>query len=260
VLDAGVLGDDRKSHSSAHLWLLASRIRLRVAQGDHARALADAVLAQQVSEQWGAGPVWDVPWRLPAARAHLLAGRCAEASTLVDEQLRLAREFSVPRHIAVALRAAARLAGPDDAHRYLTEAVKLLGDGPGRLELARTLAALGELQRRDGDRATARATVRRAAEVALECRARALSDRLTAGLTTQGGRPPRLRVTGVPALTPSERRVARLVADALTNRQIAERLFVTEKTVEAHLSRAFRKLEVRSRAQLINRLSGTPLA
>jgi DNA-binding NarL/FixJ family response regulator len=67
-----------------------------------------------------------------------------------------------------------------------------------------------------------------------------------------------LRVTGVSALTPSERRVAQLAADALTNRQIAERLYVTEKTVEAHLSRAFRKLDVRSRIQLAGRLSTGP--
>lgn len=63
--------------------------------------------------------------------------------------------------------------------------------------------------------------------------------------------PPKLRINGVRGLTPSERRVARLAADALTNREIAERLFVSEKTVEAHLSRTFRKLGVRSRTQLV---------
>jgi DNA-binding CsgD family transcriptional regulator len=131
-------------------------------------------------------------------------------------------------------------------------------DGPARLELAHALADLGQQQLRGGDRSTARATIRRAAELALECRAQALADRLTAGLTTKGGRPPRLRLTGVSALTPSERRVAQLAADALTNRQIAERLYVTEKTVEAHLSRAFRKLDVRSGIQLVSRLGTGP--
>ncbi|MEU7790560.1 AAA family ATPase [Amycolatopsis sp. NPDC049159] len=258
VLAAGVLGGDRSPHSSAHLWLLGSRTRLRLAQGDHVRALADAALCRESYERWGAGELWDVPWRLLAARAHLLAERPAEASALIGEQLRLARGFAVPRHIAVALRASARLAGPADARRYLEEAVELLRTGPGRLEHAHTLAELGQLHMRGGDRSTARATIRRAAELALECQAHPLADRLTAGLTTKGGRPPRLRVTGVSALTPSERRVAQLAADALTNRQIAERLYVTEKTVEAHLSRAFRKLDVRSRIQLVSRLSTGP--
>ncbi|MEV7037779.1 AAA family ATPase [Amycolatopsis sp. NPDC051061] len=258
ALGTGVLGDDRRPHSSAHMWLLGSRIRLRLAQGDHVRALADAVLCQQSYEQWGTSDLWDVPWRLLAAQAHLLAAQPVEASTLIGEQVRRARDFSVPRHIAVALRAAARLAEPADARQYLEEAVDLLRDGPARLELTHALADLGELHMRSGDRSTARATIRRAAELALECRAQALADRLTAGLTTKGGRPPRLRVTGVPALTPSERRVARLAADALTNRQIAERLYVTEKTIEAHLSRAFRKLGVRSRTQLVSLLGSGP--
>ncbi|MEU0792664.1 AAA family ATPase [Amycolatopsis sp. NPDC005961] len=258
VLRTGVLGDDRPPHSSAHLWLLGARIRLRLAQGEHVRALADAELCRQSYERWGTGELWDVPWRLSAAQAHSAAARPADASALIGEQLRLAREFAVPRHIAVALRAAAGLAEAAEARRHLEEAVELLEAGQGRLELAHALADLGELHLRDGDRSTARATIRRAAELALECRAEALAARLTAGLTTKGGRPPRLRVTGLPALTPSERRVARLAADALTNRQIAERLYVTEKTVEAHLSRVFRKLEVKSRIQLVNRFSAEP--
>ncbi|MGW5718759.1 helix-turn-helix transcriptional regulator [Amycolatopsis sp. NPDC003865] len=259
VLGKGVLGDDRRPHSSAHLWLLGARSRLRLAQGDHVRALEDAESCRRSYEQWGPGELWDVPWRLLAARAQLASARPAEASKLIGEQLRLARAFAVPRHIAVALRAAARLPDAVDARRHLEEAVDLLSAGPGRLELAHTLADLGELSMRAGDRSAARVTTRRAAELALECRAQALADRLTAGLTANGGRPPRLRVTGVGALTPSERRVARLAAEALTNRQIAERLYVTEKTVEAHLSRVFRKLGVRSRTQLVGRLSSAPL-
>ncbi|KDN18708.1 ATP-binding protein [Amycolatopsis rifamycinica] len=258
VLASGVLGDDRPPHSSAHLWLLGARTRLRLAQGDHVRALADAEICRRSYERWAPGELWDVPWRLLAARAHLAAARPAEATALIGEQVRLARDFGVPRHLAVALRAAAGPAEPPAARRHLEEAVELLRAAPARLELAHALADLGRLQLRGGDRSTARATIRRAAELALECHAQALADRLTAGLATKGGRPPRLRVTGVSALTPSERRVAQLAADALTNRQIAERLYVTEKTVEAHLSRAFRKLDVRSRTQLVSRLTTGP--
>jgi DNA-binding CsgD family transcriptional regulator len=62
--------------------------------------------------------------------------------------------------------------------------------------------------------------------------------------------------TGVDALTPSERRVALLAADGLTNAEIAQALYVTVRTVEMHLSAAYRKLEVRSRGSLPAALSG----
>lgn len=255
VLDGGVLSGDRPPHASVHLWLLEARTRLRLLRGEHAAALADAILCGQSHARWGAGGIWDVPWRLLAADAHRLAGKPAEATALVEEQLRLARELAIPRHVAIALRAMAKLVDPTHQHQRLAEAVDLLRRGQGRLELARALAELGELELRGGARSTARATVRRAAELALECHALELAERLRSGLAQAGGRPPRLRVTGVPALTPSERRVARLATEALTNREIAERLFVSEKTVEAHLSRVFRKLGVRSRTQLATQLT-----
>ncbi|MEV4313348.1 AAA family ATPase [Actinocrispum sp. NPDC049592] len=256
VVESGVLSGDRLPHASVHLWLLGARARLRIAQGNYRAAVADAVACGRFCEQLGTTLMWDVPWRLYAADAHFLAGHHEQATCLADEQLRLARDLAVPRHIAVALRTAARFADITDAHQHLKEAVDLLRDGPARLELARTLSDLGELLMRDGDRRAARDTIRQAAELALECHAPAMAERLNASLTAGGGRPSRLSVSGVHALTPSERRVARLVADALTNRQIAERLFVTEKTVEAHLSRTFRKLGVRSRTQLTSKYAG----
>jgi DNA-binding CsgD family transcriptional regulator len=251
TLESGELAGGRQPQASTHMWLLEARIRLYLSEGDHAAALTDALLCGQWYERWGTSLIWDVPWRLAVARAHLLAGSRQKAEAFVAEQLRLARDFAVPRHIAIALRAAAQLAAPAEALRNLAEAADLLRDGPGRLELARTLSDLGDRQLRDGDRGAARATVRRAAELAVECHALELAERLKAGLARGGGRPPQLRINGVHALTPSERRVARLAADALTNREIAERLFVSEKTVEAHLSRTFRKLGVRSRTQLV---------
>lgn len=257
VLDKGVLSGDRAPTASVHMWLLEARTRLRLACGEHVDALADAVLGGQLHGQWGARGVWDVPWRLLAADAHRAAGRLDEAVALVEQQLRLARDLAVPRHVAVALRALAGLAGGVDRRRWLTEAVDLLHGGQGRLELAHALAELGEVETRDGDRSTARATARRAAELAAECHAPRLAERLRIGLARGGGRPPRLRVVGISALTPSERRVARLATEALTNREIAERLFVSEKTVEAHLSRAFRKLGVRSRTELATQLTAS---
>ena len=78
----------------------------------------------------------------------------------------------------------------------------------------------------------------------------AISGDLGAG----GGRAPRLELTGVEALTPAERRVCELAAGDRTNRDIAQQLFVTEKTVELHLTNAYRKLGIRSRFQLASAL------
>ncbi|HEY7010170.1 MAG TPA: helix-turn-helix transcriptional regulator, partial [Jatrophihabitantaceae bacterium] len=69
-------------------------------------------------------------------------------------------------------------------------------------------------------------------------------------LRAAGGRPRRTWRRGTQALTPSELRVARLAADARTNREIAQTLYVTVKTVEAHLARVYAKLEISGRGQL----------
>ncbi|MCP2094766.1 AAA ATPase domain-containing protein [Actinosynnema pretiosum] len=252
VLADGELADGAPPRNSLHLWLLESRMALSAALGDDEAVLADAATCAALHERWGVTGLWDVPWRLHASAAHLRSGRRERAAALAAEELRLATAFGAPGQVARALRAVAA-AGPEGGG-HLAEAVDLLRAGPARLELAGALADLGEARARAGDRVGARAVLREAAEVAVGCGAEALADRLRAGLAAGGGRPPRIEATGVAALTPSERRVAELAADALTNRQIAENLFVTEKTVETHLGRAFRKLGVRSRTQLAVRM------
>ncbi|MCS7477878.1 LuxR C-terminal-related transcriptional regulator [Umezawaea endophytica] len=252
VLRRSVLGEGQDARSTLEVWLLEARARLRAEQGDDAAALADALACGAAYEQWGAPGVWEVPWRLHAAGACLRLERRDQAAELIAEELRAARSLGVPRHIAVALRHAARLG---DTSAALSEAVDLLRDGPARLELARALADLGAHQVRIGSGGPGRQNLRQAAELAVECRATGLAERLRASLTANGGRSPRVQVSGVPSLTPAERQVADLAADALTNRQIAEKLFVSEKTVETHLSRAYRKVGVTSRTQLAVRMA-----
>ncbi|MET0236551.1 MAG: LuxR C-terminal-related transcriptional regulator [Kibdelosporangium sp.] len=252
VLRGGVLSDGREPQTLLHLWLLAARMRLHAEQGDDSAALADALACGAAYEQAGVTGIWEVPWRLHAAGAYLRLGRREQAAALIGEQLHLARSFGVARHIAVALRYEARLG---NARTLLAEAVDLLRAGPARLELARTLAALGDQQLRAGSRGAGRESLRQAAELALECQATALAERLRGALSAGGGRSPRIQVSGIPSLTPAERQVARLAAAALTNRQIAEQLYVSEKTVETHLSRAYRKLGVSSRTQLAVQLA-----
>src|SRR5207247_1033535 len=87
-------------------------------------------------------------------------------------------------------------------------------------------------------------------ELAHKLGATALEERAQTELAATGARPRRLMLSGLESLTPSERRVAELAAENLTNKDIAQALFVTPKTVEVHLSSVYRKLEISSRAQL----------
>ncbi len=113
------------------------------------------------------------------------------------------------------------------------------------IERGRTLLALGRVQRRGRKRGAARARTR-ALEL-FEARRRAAVGGAGArgGLDALG-----LRAAAPGQLTASEERVARLAAAGLTNRQVADRLQISRKTVEAHLGRAYRKLDVHSRAEL----------
>ena len=101
-----------------------------------------------------------------------------------------------------------------------------------------------------GQRTVARAPLLEGLAIAAKCGARALERRANAELAAVGVRPRTIDESGAESLTPSERRVAELAAGGGTNREIAQQLFVTEKTVETHLGRAFRKLNVSSRRQL----------
>jgi tetratricopeptide (TPR) repeat protein len=223
VLASGVLAGGALPRSSLQLWLHDARTRLRLEQGDMSAALADAWSAAEIYAAWGAVAMADTPWRLRAAEALAGQGSPERAAAPLAEELRVARLFGVPRHIALALRVAARLADGAEARRLVEEAVDLLEDGPGGLDLARALEHLGGLQLRAGDRDASRRTFRRAVELAAGCHAVAMTDRLRARLAAGGGRPPRVRLSGIHALTPSERQVVQYAADRLTNRQIAER-------------------------------------
>jgi DNA-binding CsgD family transcriptional regulator len=95
----------------------------------------------------------------------------------------------------------------------------------------------------------------RAVDLAVQCHAAPLADRAGQELVAAGARPRRTS-TGVDALTPSELRVARMAAEGMGNRAIAQALFVTIKTIEVHLGSAYRKLGLRSRAALADALAG----
>jgi DNA-binding NarL/FixJ family response regulator len=152
--------------------------------------------------------------------------------------------------VGVALRTQGLIAGGSDGLTLLERAVETLADSPARLEHARALCELGAARRRARQRVAAREPLRQALERAHRLGADALAERARTELLATGARPRRLVHTGRDALTPSERRVCEMAARGLTNRTIAQALFVTMRTVEVHLNHAYAKLDISSRAHL----------
>ncbi|MBE2318620.1 AAA family ATPase [Solirubrobacter sp. CPCC 204708] len=224
---------------------------LRAAQGRYDEALADFTEFGERSARIRLRNPGD-PWRLGAADCLRQRGAHAEASRLVDEQLELARRWGTASALGVALHAHALAHGstPD----ALRAAADVLADSPARLEHARCLVDLGGALRRTNQRAAAREPLREGLELARRCGADALVRRAHDELVVAGGRPRRLMFSGPEALTPSERRVAELAASGHSNREIAQLLFVTTKTVDNHLARAYSKLGISSRGELAGAL------
>jgi DNA-binding NarL/FixJ family response regulator len=138
----------------------------------------------------------------------------------------------------------------DEAVAVFEHAVDLLTDSSAQLEHARALVEFGAALRRTNRRAAARDPLRRALDLCDRGGMVVLGRRARQELHAAGGRPRRNALSGPGALTPAEHRVTRLAAQGLGNRAIAERLYVTERTVETHLTHAFQKLGIGSRTEL----------
>ncbi len=188
-------------------------------------------------------------WRPAKIGALLRLERRDEAVALAEEQFELARRWGAPGIVGGALRCLGQARRGERGRELLEEAVEALDGTPAKLELAKTLTSLGMALRRERRPTDARIPLQRALDLATVCSATRVAEQARAELRATGARP-RSASVGVDALTPSERRIADLAAEELTNREIAQALFVTPKTVEVHLSNAYRKLEIRSRRQL----------
>ena len=149
-----------------------------------------------------------------------------------------------------ALRTLGLAQGRERGTETLGEALAVLDGSPATLERARTLVELGAALRRALNRMEARERLREGLDIAQRCGAPALVEQAREELVAAGAKPRTTALAGLDALTPSERRVAAMAADGMSNREIAQALFVTPRTVEMHLSNAFRKLDIRSRTQL----------
>ena len=188
-------------------------------------------------------------WRSGLALA-LAAGDPAEARRLADRELQDARRAGRLRPAGIALRTRGMLEGGERGLRDLREAAELLEASGARLEHARALVELGAALRRANQRTAAREPLRAGLDLAYRCGATRLAERARAELLTAGARPRRRALTGLEALTASERRVAELAATGMSNSEIAQALFVTLNTVEGHLRHAYQKLSISSRGQL----------
>lgn len=228
-------------------WFMRGDLALLELSRDDAGAaldfVADALTAissdEPLRRRWAQGV---------AVEALVAAGRHDEASAAIDTLEEHARSHGSPRFIADALRARARLlaaAGDlDGADAAVAEAEAIHRRMEDRWEVARTLLVAGEVHRRTRRRARARAVLREAVETFSFLGARQWAKQAQEQL----GRIGATREEG--GLTPTQRRVAELVASGLTNRQAADRLFMSAHTVEAHLSTIYRALGIRSRAEL----------
>ena len=248
--DLAAVADEVDGTISTVTFLRLSRGRLRLAQLRADEALADFLSAGEVAMRLGLdSPSW-IPWRSCAALACLALGEGDRARELAAGELELARAFGAPRALGVALRAAGLADVGDDGDGLLREAVESLGAAGAVLDRAGALCDLGARLRRANHRADSRELLREALDTAHRAGAAPLASRAETELRAAGARPRRAVLTGADAMTASERRIAELAASGLTNRQIAQALFITARTVEGHLTSIFRKLAIDSREHL----------
>ena len=220
------------------------RGRIHAARRDHQKALAITVEAGRQVVASGIDNPSICNWRAQAAIAAAASGESDRARRLASEELALALRFGADPAIGIALTAAGRVAGGAEGLELLLDGEALLSDSDARLEHARTLVYLGSALRLNGSQKKAQTTLRSALDLADSLGDDATAARARSELGLTGKRPRSPAASGPEALTSAERRVTELAVDGLTNREIAEELYVTRKTVEWHLRNAYRKLEI----------------
>jgi DNA-binding CsgD family transcriptional regulator len=226
------------------------RGHVRLLQLSPAKALEDLLEAGRLLGELGGTNPAVYPWRSLASAASLALGDRAEARRLAEEEVELAADFGAPGALGRALGALAATVDGAEAIELRQEVVRVLESSQAALDRARALVDLGATLRRAGRRREAREPLTLGLDLAGRCGARALAQRAREELVAVGARPRRDAATGREALTVRESQVAGLAAQGMSNREIAEALFVTVKTVEWHLKHAYRKLGVGSRREL----------
>jgi DNA-binding CsgD family transcriptional regulator/tetratricopeptide (TPR) repeat protein len=240
--------------AAGHIRYLQTRARLRAASRHPGEALEDLIACGRLEREWEILTPAFSTWRADAAPLLASLGHLEEARALAREELDRCRVFGAPGPLGAALRTLGLIEPGVVGIGLLEQAVACLRRSPARLEHALALLELGAATRRAGRRADAREPLREALELARGCGADAVATRAHDELIAAGARPRRDPTQSRSNLTPSELRVARMAAEGMTNREIAQALFLTENTIETHLRSVFRKLQLRSRSQLARAL------
>src|SRR4051794_35276485 len=239
--------DPARESLPAYALALQARGRISIARLEPEKALGELLEAGRLMSASQIPNPAVAPWASWAALAAFRSGRAEDARALARDELAASRRFGAPRAIGISLVASGFVEGSVE---LLREAVAVLEGSPARLELTRAVVTLGGALRRPGHQEEAREPLREALEMAHGFGAMAIANEARAELIATGARPRRPATTGVDALTPGERRVAGMAASGMSNREIAEDLFVTSKAVQWHLRNVYRKLAIEGRGEL----------
>ena len=261
MIDAGAIADahaELETHGLAgelaDTWaynvVRHARGRLAAAAGDNDAAIGDLTAAGELAGRWGIANPAMMPWRSDLSSCLLARGETAAARRLCVAELEAARQWGTARAVGISLRALGTAQGGDAGLQLLTESTEVLGSAGVPLELARSRVAVGTALRRKGSLVEARTWLEAGMDLAHQTGGAAMVEAARSELVLAGGRPRRPAVHGRDALTPSQLRTAQLAAAGKTNRGIAQTLFVTQRTVEIHLSAAYSKLGINSRQEL----------
>lgn len=219
--------------------------------------LARYDVALAAAEQAAEDPheLWFSPWTMvELVEAAVRGGQLQRAGSALEVLCETTQASGTVWAQGVEARARALLADGEEAETLYREAIGHLQPTRLRVDLARTHLLYGERLRREQRRIDARAELRTAYEMFSDFGMEAFADRARVELEATGERARRRTVNTLRELTPQEMQISRLVAQGRSNREIAAQLFISANTVEYHLRKVFRKLDVRSRTQLASRL------
>ena len=201
------------------------------------------------------GEIWLSTFALAElVEAACRSGRRERAVEALESLSASTSASATPWALGVEARSRALLAESDAAEPLYREAIERLEPTRLRLDLARAHLVYGEWLRREARRIDARNELRAAYELFTDFGMEAFAERSRIELEATGEHARKRTSATLDQLTAQEAQISRLAADGNTNREIAAQLFISPSTVEYHLGKAFRKLDVRSRTQLANRL------
>ncbi|QUH01938.1 AAA family ATPase [Saccharopolyspora erythraea] len=235
-------------------WLLIARGRALAAVGDHVGALQHLHRCRDSLAESGIGNPLLAPWWYDAVDVLIELGRGEEAFADLELAEEQAVRWGTRRALGMVRAARGRLTPGPAGIDLLAGAVDLLAGSPAKLEYAKAEYLLGQRLFRRGDAEGARDRLRRSIDVAVLCRDELQLRLSLPALAEAGGRMRRGTASPADVLSEGERRVAAKAVTGATNREIAEALFLTVRTVELHLTSVYRKLGLKGRAELADAL------